>query len=148
MNQYAFILGREYKLSLAELVYRFGAENLTFHNEIFAIFTISNAMSHHEIHSLGGSIRIIKIIKTTTRESFPTDVIEILKADKSDAKITFALAAFGTQMPLSEMGLRMKKSISSLPVRLINTKNENIHSAVFKKEKLAKTQNEFCCLLA
>ena len=50
-------------------------------------------------------------------------------------------------MPLADIGMRMKKTLSAdFSVRFLNAKNENIHSAVFKREKLGKTQTEFVIL--
>lgn len=43
------------------------------------------------------------------------------------------------------MGMRMKKTLNEkkFSARLLNSKNENLHAAVFKKERLAKTKTEF-----
>lgn len=80
----------------------------------------------------------------------PTEVIALLQSENpKNSKITFALASFGQKMPLLDMAMRMKKSLAaSYSVRVANTKNDNIHSAVFKKERLAKTENEFALLKA
>ncbi len=46
------------------------------------------------------------------------------------------------------MGMRIKKMLlgEGISARLVNHENTNIHSAVFKKEKLAKQGGEFCFL--
>ncbi len=77
--------------------------------------------------------------------TFPTDVIEFLRDTKSSGKIDFALGAYGTEFRLSDIGLRIKKTMqeNGTSIRLVNVKNENINAASFKKEKLAKTGNEY-----
>lgn len=136
MKQFALILGREYKLSLAELVHVFGYENLVDYSEEIAIFSLEN-LEPKAIFSLGGTTRIIEIVGETTKESFATDAIEQLSKKEKNSKFSFALASFGTDFPLADAGMRIKKTIAkNYNTRLLNTKNENIHSAVFKREKL------------
>lgn len=72
-------------------------------------------------------------------------MLEHIYSTHTPEKLSFALGSYGTNLPISEMGMRMKKSLSEkhFSARLINAKNENLHAAVFKKEKLAKSQSEF-----
>lgn len=141
---YAFVLGREFKLSLAELCAVFGAENCKFFNENIAIFELEENLNSQKILSLGGTTRIIKILKEITKEQFPTEVIADIEAN-FEGKINFALGSYGINFPFLEAGMRMKKTLSEkkFQTRLLNAKNENIHSAVFKREKLAKTRSEY-----
>ena len=142
MSLFAFILGREYKLSLAELIHVFGQSNLRDFNEEIAIFEFEK-LDSKAILALGGTTRIIQIVRETTLESFATDAIEILSQKEKNSKVSFALASFGAKCPLADVGMRVKKTLAkNFSVRLLNVKNENIHSAVFKREKLAKTGTE------
>lgn len=142
MSLFAFILGREYKLSLAELIHIFGQQNLRDFNEEIAIFELEK-LDSKAILMLGGTTRIIQIMSETTPESFATDAIGILSKKEKNSKFSFALAAFGLKFPLADAGMRIKKTLAkNFSVRLLNAKNENIHSAVFKREKLAKTGTE------
>lgn len=142
MSLFAFILGREYKLSLAELIHVFGQSNLRDFNEEIAIFELEK-LDSKAILALGGTTRIIQIVRETTLESFATDAIEILSQKEKNSKFSFALASFGAKFPLADVGMRVKKTLAkNFSVRLLNVKNENIHSAVFKREKLAKTGTE------
>jgi hypothetical protein len=64
-NTYAFTLGREWKLSLAELFAVFGEENYISHTEIVALFRIhgySDEQLQKKFLTLGGSVRIIRIV--------------------------------------------------------------------------------------
>ena len=75
---YAFTLGREWKLSLGELFAVFGADAYRIHTETIAIFQIhgySDEQLAKKFLTIGGSIRIIRILGETDTKRFPTDVI-------------------------------------------------------------------------
>lgn len=153
---FAFTLGREWKLSLAELIAIFGRESYRDHSETIAIFEIrgySDEQIQKRFLTIGGSIRVMKVITETDTKRFPTDVIHAILetrdsklGERSESRITnhesrkttFALGAYGLDFQLSNIGLRIKKTLqeSGLSVRLVNTENKNIVSAVFKREKL------------
>ncbi len=147
-NLYAFTLGREWKVSLAELFALWGIDSYRSHTETVAIFQIVG-YSHEQLRrkflNIGGSIRIIEILGDTTAGSFPTDVIEFITAQKWTGKIDFALASYGIEFRLSDIGLRIKQTLkqNGASIRLVNQLNENINAASFKKEKLAKTGYEY-----
>ncbi len=151
-NLYAFTLGREWKLSLAELMAIFGSESYQSHTEIVAIFQIvgySNEQLQRKFLNIGGSIRLIEILGDSTPASFPTDVIECMRLSKGSGKIDFALGAYGAEFRLSDIGLRIKKTMQDegASIRLANVKNENINAASFKKEKLSKTGHEYSLIV-
>lgn len=142
---YTFTLGREYKLSLAELGHIFGFANLREHSETVAIFELSEPLDPSVLQSIGGTIRIIEIIGESDDKRFATDVLAHIKKAGKDGKVNFALGAYGTEFRLSDIGLRIKKTLheDGLSVRLVNTKNENINAATWKKERLGKSQTEY-----
>lgn len=147
-NLYAFTLGREWKVSLAELFALWGTDAYQSHTETIAIFQImgySVEQLQRKFLTIGGSIRIIAILGDTTPASFPTDVIEFMGGQKGTGKIDFALASYGVEFRLSDIGLRIKKTMQDAgsSIRLANVKNENINAASFKKERLAKTGHEY-----
>lgn len=152
-NLYAFTLGREWRVSLAELIAIFGIEAYQSHSEMMAIFQIiwySREQLQRKFLNIGGSIRIIEILWNSSIATFPTDVIECLRNRKETHKIDFALGAYGTEFRLSDIGLRIKKTMqeNGTSIRLVNGKNENINAASFKKEKLSKTGNEYNLIAA
>jgi hypothetical protein len=146
---FAFTLGREWKLSLAELIAIFGRESYRDHSETIAIFEIrgySDEQIQKRFLTIGGSIRVMKVISETDTKRFPTDVIaHIRKTGNTAGKNTFALGAYGLDFQLSNIGLRIKKTLqeSGLSVRLVNIENKNIVSAVFKREKLGRSGMEY-----
>lgn len=149
MYQYACILGREWKLSLAELISVFGYDALGHFSEEVALFRVPTPLQYDSIQTLGGTTRIIEIIGATTPESFPTDVLEQIHSHAEEPKIHFALASFGVKLPLIEMGMRMKKTLlngGNRSVRSLNTHDAPVHSAVFKREKLSRTRMEWALI--
>jgi tRNA G10 N-methylase Trm11 len=145
---YVFTLGREWKVSLAELFSIWWADAYQSHTETIAIFQIvgySTEQLQRRFLTIWGSIRIIELLGDTTPASFPTDVIEIMRGQKGTGKIDFALGAYGIEYRLSDIWLRIKKTMQDAgsSIRLVNQKNENINAASYKKEKLSKTWQEY-----
>ncbi len=144
-NLFAFTLGRESKLSLAELIALFGGDALENLNDEIAIFSLpqSDIDINTIFRNIGGSIRVIRLIGETDEKKFPTDVIR--EIGNPSGKYTFALGVYGGEYRLSDIGLRIKKTLqeSGHSARIVNIENQNIVSAVWKKEKLGKSLSEF-----
>ena len=92
---------------------------------------------------MGGSIRVMRVIDETDEKRFPTDIIR--EIGKPEGKYTFALGSYGCEYRLSDIGLRIKKTLqeSGISARLVNTVNENIVSAVWKRERLGRSKSEY-----
>ncbi|MFZ2255422.1 MAG: hypothetical protein WAW59_04495 [Patescibacteria group bacterium] len=112
---------------------------------IFQIVGYSDEQLAKKFLTLGGQIRIIRILAETTPATFPTDVIAHILGTAHDGKITFALGAYGIEFRLSDIGLRIKKTLQerNYSVRLANTENQNINAASFKKAHLGKSGMEY-----
>ncbi len=121
---YAFTLGRESRLSLAELVALFGRSSYQSHTDEVALFSldIPRESMRKIFLQIGGSIRVIEILGETSRERFPTDALSYLRSHHTDGKNTFALGSVGAEMQLQSMGLRIKKTLTekNISARLIN----------------------------
>ncbi len=145
---YAFTLGREWKLSLAELISIWWEESYQMHSEEVAIFQIvgySDEQLAKKFLTFGGSIRMIAITGESSPETFPTDTIALIIWERHESKITFALGTYGLEYRLSDIGLRIKKTLTEkwLSVRLANTENKNINAASYKKDKLSRSKTEY-----
>lgn len=90
-NLFAFTLGRESKLSLAELISLFGYDKLEDFNDEIAIFSLSESDTDINaiFRNIGGSIRVIRLIGESDEKKFPTDVIR--EIGNPTGKYTFAL---------------------------------------------------------
>lgn len=117
-------------------------------SEEIAIFELDREESDiiATFRNIGGSIRVIRIIDETDEKRFPTDVIQSIEnTAKQWSKITFALGTYGLEYRVSDIGLRIKKTLSEkwLSVRLVNTENKNINAASWKNDRLGKSQSEY-----
>ncbi len=195
---YAFTLGRESKLSLAELIAIFWSDSYLDHTDEIALFSLQHEESDliTRFRAIGGSIRMMQILGETDEKRFPTDVIQIINNNQKQwnggsggetvwakmnaekmtnestdgasflpteafrtfgsksteigswkpwNKINFALWVYGGEFRLSDIGLRIKKTLqeSGISARLVNTENENIVSAVWKRDKLGRSKSEY-----
>jgi tRNA G10 N-methylase Trm11 len=144
-NLFAFTLGRESKLSLAELFSLFGEKAYENHSDEIAIFALpySDTEISAIFRNIGGSVRVMRLIGETEEKRFPTDVIR--EIGKPEGKYVFALWVYGGEFRLSDIGLRIKKTLkdAGISVRLVNIENKNIVSAVYKKERLQKSKSEY-----
>ncbi|GAB0174209.1 MAG: TRM11 family methyltransferase [Candidatus Altimarinota bacterium] len=144
-NHYAFTLGREWKLSLAELFSIFGEKSYVCHNEQVTIFQLLDKEKDiiANFRNIGGSIRVMKVLQETETKKFATDVIEHI--GKPEGKFHFALGVYGEDFEQNHVGLRIKKTLGEkgISARLINTENKNINAAGWKKERLGKSQSEY-----
>jgi tRNA G10 N-methylase Trm11 len=142
---FAFSLGRENKLSLAELFALFGEDAYRDHTDEIATFSLpyDDTDINAIFRNIGWSIRVMRVLSETEEKKFPTDVIQAI--GKPEGKYTFALWVYGGEYKLSDIGLRIKKTLmdSGISVRLVNTENKNIVSASYKKERLAKSKSEY-----
>ncbi|MBP6981666.1 hypothetical protein KBB25_02730 [Candidatus Gracilibacteria bacterium] len=145
----AYILGREWKISLAELISLFGNDSLEKANEQVAIFSLPMGTKENLIknfQNVGGSVRMIEIYRESDVETFHTDVIETIKKEASGGKYTFALGQYGgLNLSLFSLGIRIKNTVSGANIssRIANKDNTNLHVAAFKKEKLSKSGGEW-----
>jgi len=78
---------------------------------IFEIHGYSHEQMRKKFLTLGGSIRIIAVQKRTDEKRFATDVIECISSSDKSGKISFALGSYGEEYRLSDIGLRIKKTL-------------------------------------
>jgi tRNA G10 N-methylase Trm11 len=86
---------------------------------------------------------MMRLIGETDEKKFPTDVIHAI--GKPEGKYTFALGSYGVEYRSSDIGLRIKKTLSEsgISARLSNIENKNIVSAVWKRDKLGRSRGEY-----
>ena len=94
-NLFAFTLGRESKLSLAELFSLFGEKAYENHSDEIALFALpySDTEISAIFRNIGGSVRVMRLIGETDEKRFPTDVIR--EIGKPEGKYNFALGVYG-----------------------------------------------------
>ena len=105
MNLYAFELGRKKELCLAELLSVLGEKNLVEKNLDTAIFSLTEAQTKNIQalqNSLGGTIKIIRILEKIKKENEINDIIKKhLEENFKDAsgKIPFSVSILSKKFP-------------------------------------------------
>lgn len=144
---FVFILGREFRLSLAEIYSLFPTAVFEFANEQIALISdVSESEVCARFAHMGGIIKVVKILEEVKDESgFMTAAKSYLEQVDRTNKVPFAIAGYGEKIDNFAAGLRIKKFLKSCEdksFRLVNKEPKNINSAVYKKEHLAESRTE------
>lgn len=145
---YAFELGREWKLSLAEIEALFGYQSIVSVNPKIAVIQTERDVVAIA-GRMGGIIRAFKIDESVRdARTFPHDVTDKLMKMGREERITFGLGMIGVSAPIFSQGLRIKKDLKDrgFNLRLVNKDDQNPVSAVVKKEGLVASGTEFFLL--
>jgi len=144
MNLYAFQLGRQKELCLAELKTLLGAQNLVEKNNDIAIFKLEKADQKLQ-DDLGGTIKIMQVFNKTTKENVEKSLEEHLLQEFEgwNGKIQFALNMFGLKKEFKSKALltNCKGVLKSLGLncRFVNNSDKNPQpSTIFKARVLQK----------
>lgn len=141
---FAFELGREFKLSIAELLSVFSTGNTIFCDKNICILgNISKEMILSQAKRLGWSIKIMEVWE------YFTDYEDILQTAlplaQHEWKFTYALNHYGKQENLKNL-LKLSKTViksHNLNPRFVNTDFKNVSSVVIVKEGLVKKWCDF-----
>ena len=151
---YAFILGREFKLAIAEIWHIFDDAELVFANhEVYIARDIDEEKLKSFFPKMGGTVKVVKIEnESDSLSDFIKHVKKELFEREYSGKYPFAIASYGERIDQFRTGLKIKNDVvhslnfeadHKRSLRLVNKDSQNINAAVFKKEKLANTQSEF-----
>jgi tRNA G10 N-methylase Trm11 len=149
---YAFELGREWKLSLAEIESLFGAPNIKYINPKLALLDLELAPNQVAAIAgrMGGIIRAFEVLSSLRDpKSFGPRIFETLSGSDPEKRITFGLGTIGgPEAGIFTSGLRLKKDLKDrgFSVRLVNRDAKNPVTAVVLTEKLVETGTEFFLL--
>jgi len=143
MHRYAFILGRKWKLSVAELIAVFGDENIEVNKDVLIKGFDKPLVDVQKIQdSLGGVIKICEIIDESTLLSGIQDRILDYLSGLPTGKLIFAVNVYnlppGNENFLKKLLINIKKGLKGHEgkVRFLNKPNENIKSVVIYEERL------------
>ena len=144
---FVFILGREFRLSLAEISSLFPGAVFEAANEQLALISgVSESEVCAHFAHMGGIIKVIKILdEVKDVPDFMTEATEYLRQVDRTNKVPFAVAGYGEKIDNFATGLRIKKFLKTCEdksFRLVNKEPKNINSAVYKKEHLAESNTE------
>lgn len=144
---FVFILGREFRLSLAEIYSLFPGAVFEFASEQIALISnVSESEVCARFAHMGGIIKVVKILEEVKDvPDFMTVAKNYLERVDRTNKIPFAVAGYGEKFDNFATGLRIKKFLKTCEdksFRLVNKEPKNINSAVYKKEHLAESLTE------
>lgn len=139
----AFILWREFRLSIAEISNFFPDSKLIFTNREIAFFEwISENEITANFNKLWWSIKVIKVLDELQEEkNFAAESEKIIstKIDFETGKFCYAFAQYGMSSNIFMAGIKVKKELKKANfknARFVNKDSNNVNAAVYKKEKL------------
>jgi tRNA G10 N-methylase Trm11 len=143
MHKYAFILGRKFKLSIAELFAVFGKGNVEIVRDVFVKgFDKPLAGVQDFQDSLGGVVKIGEIFDEADNFSgVENKILDYLSALPS-GKLTFAISVYNlppkNENFLKNLLINVKKGLKGHEgkVRFLNKPNQNLKSVVIYEERL------------
>ncbi len=152
MHKYGFILGRQWRLSVAELQSFFNADGEIIGREIW-INEFEEELDPSVIDILGGTVKIIKIFDdcddiNDVQNKFLKHLI-----NRDDKKIIFSLNLynFNNEFLKNHKNILkfLKKNLKDegKGARFLNKPNKNIKSVVIFEEKLDKKQTDLNCIM-
>ncbi len=142
MSLYAFTLGRQYKLSIAEIGSVFGWENIRDFDRDIAIVETEKILDTNTLHLLGGTIRIISL--QIPKAGFKEYIESHIKKIQSD-KINIALSAYGDEIDRKNLSSNIKNTMKKhgKNIRYVGENHKNINAGSYKKNRLGKYQTEY-----
>ncbi|PIE85229.1 hypothetical protein CSA08_03145 [Candidatus Gracilibacteria bacterium] len=141
---HGFQLGREFKISIAEILTVFPEGKIELVNKHLLII---NGLKEEEIlkkaKNIGGTIKIIKIEKENDFKNFI-----LKKAENNRGKFNYGISVFGIDSNLKKTLNETKRYLSgkNISSRFVNKNFENISSAQIIPEKLIENKSDFTIL--
>lgn len=142
---YWFLLWRENKLSLAEILAIFPTWKIAFLNKsILILDNLEEKEILEKASFLWWTIKIIKIEKLNSFDEFKDKILEI--AEKKDWKFNYWLSVYPENLNLKSILNSLKKYLvsNSISSRFINKDFKNPSSAQIIWEKLISKGTDFC----
>lgn len=145
MKHYTFILGREYLLSLAEIIQVFKAENIEFElivfNNQFAVFKCDE-LGQTIFSRLGGSKKYGEVEPVDTKE-VEAKIEDLVRSVRIKKKLNFGISEYGDasrkEKDIKALGLAIKNRLKEEGInsRFVTSKMAQLSSVVVKKNALA-----------
>lgn len=139
---YAFILGKNPTLSIAEILSVLKRESF-----VFIILSISgNALiikteglidnPQDLLDRLGGTIKIVEIFVESYKEDVMGPILGFASSSFSDSKFVFGISSYGTSFP--RLGFEVKKKLKEIGInsRFVNGKEKDLSAPEIKNNKI------------
>jgi len=139
-----FQLGREYKLSIAEILAVFPKWKTVYLSKDFLILeNIKNKDALNNANKLWWTIKIVEIFNSTTNNNWISNITDI--ALESEWKFKYWLSIFWHKKNLREILIKQKKELklNNISSRFVNKDFKNLSSAQIIAEKLINKTTDF-----
>ncbi|MCT4616734.1 MAG: hypothetical protein N4A38_00820 [Candidatus Gracilibacteria bacterium] len=142
MNKIGFLLGREFKLSIKEILEVFNTASVFYcDKKVLIIEGVLEEEILNKANILGGTIKIFKLNKLDNK----ADYIEEIIKNKGNKKYAYAINNFSKNIKNRELLIDTKKTLKEKKIssRFVNKDFKNLSSAHIIKEKLVDTKSDF-----
>lgn len=140
MQEFLFVLGREPELSKAEITARLGCELKMHTNEIATVFHDDLPEPQKFLDTLGGTIKISRIIPANTFEELSVYCSKFFKGAPHKVEIGFSLfnMGFEEQCRMRKKIMNLKKTLAEegIKVRIIFQPGKQVPAAAIRGQKL------------
>ncbi|MFK7780564.1 MAG: hypothetical protein QM490_05530 [Candidatus Gracilibacteria bacterium] len=139
-----FQLGREYKLSIAEILSVFPeGKTVNFDTNFLILDNVTEEKILEKANNLGGTIKIVKICECEIENEWISNITK--EALKSEGKFKYGLSVFGKKINLKKILISQKKELKANKIssRFINKDFKNLNSAQITGEKLIFKKTDF-----
>lgn len=137
--KYAFILGSNPALSLAEIIAKIKNAKLLSYSQEVAILEMEE-IDKNLIDALGGTIKIVEIFQTIANQNELLDCLSkmIQNLHKKDTKFRFGISFYKTSGNSFNICLKLKKILKNFNIKLafLNSRETYLSSASVIKNKL------------
>jgi len=139
---YWFLLGREFKLSIKEILEVFLASKVFYcDKKVLILENISEDEILEKANFIGWTIKIFELFKLEKKE----DYVDMVLNNRWDKKYAYAINTYSKSLNNKELLMRVKNILKSRKIssRFVNKDFKNLTSAHIIKEKLVKSKSDF-----
>lgn len=134
--KYAFILGRNAKLSAAEIKAVLPQGRILNETESFLILENEYFEAKAMLDSLGGTIKIAEIIWEGQSAGFKENIVLNLKNNPRENKLNFGVSFYGAKPWKLGMEVKGELKLLNISCRLVTSRDQALSSVVVAKNKV------------
>lgn len=136
--QYAFILGRNAKLSAAEIKSVLPKGEVVYENDVFLVLEHDVIDAVFLMKRLGGTIKIAKIVSEKVDKEL---IVQILLSEKNKGKLNFGVSYYCVQQ--DNLGMQIKGELKKrgISCRLVVGKEKALSSVIVTKNNVVEFLN-------
>lgn len=135
MSTYIFILGKDFELSLAELLARFPKAHLKSVGREFVSLQLKQEFGQKDLDGLGGVIKVARLVNSVNFKAVQAALFEQIESAYQGTKLNYGVSVY--DWPLKNLrtllvGLKKLSKKEGVKTRFANQGFKNISSAQYK----------------